>query len=345
MGRTERRTESVPVTRNGETFDVPRTYVVPKAVPPRDWDMIALHTVFGAVTLAVLGAMAWSTMAIGDLLALSAPVWVAYTVAGVFDLAWVVCMVLEWLCRYDPARAKAPRVAGWFALAVSMALIFTDSQLKGLWIVGLCGALVSAVVKSVWSLVMGHTAVKLPQDDQDWLTAKRGSGQTRLAMAAQERRLARVEARTALYRTEPDLKTESAISVLSQERAQAIEAAGGVDAEPVSRYPVGHMALNGNVHLGPQDTCKDTVCTGVLAVRDMSQDTGQDTGQDRTPRPRTVDGTRSVSSFVLSLLKDTPDMPRDMIRKAVRDALSPDTTDSAIDKAVTRAKARLRQAA
>jgi hypothetical protein len=127
------------------------------------------------------------------------------------------------------------------------------------------------------------------------------------------------------------------------------------------------MALNGNVHLGPQDTCKDTVCTGVLAVRDMSQDmgqdnggtgqdmgqdmgqdnggTGQDMGQDRTPRPRTVDGTRSVSSFVLSLLKDTPDMPRDMIRKAVRDVLSPDTTDSAIDKAVTRAKARLRQAA
>ena len=79
--------------------------------------------------------------------------------------------------------------------------------------------------------------------------------------------------------------------------------------------------------------------------QDMGQDTGQDMGQDRTPRPRTVDGTRSVSSFVLSLLRDTPDMPRDMIRKAVRDVLSPDTTDEAINKAVTRAKAKLRQAA
>lgn len=67
--------------------------------------------------------------------------------------------------------------------------------------------------------------------------------------------------------------------------------------------------------------------------------------QDRTPRPRTVDGTRSVSAFVLSLLKDNPGTPRDMIRSAVRDVLSPDTSDSAIDKAITRAKARLRQAA
>ncbi|MGW3910102.1 hypothetical protein ACWEBX_01050 [Streptomyces sp. NPDC005070] len=37
--------------------------------------------------------MVWSTVAIGGLLSMASPVWVAYGIAAVFDLAWIGFMV------------------------------------------------------------------------------------------------------------------------------------------------------------------------------------------------------------------------------------------------------------
>ena len=197
--RTERRTRMVSRTVGDKTHPVSQEYEVQVPVVPTDWDAVALSTVRAATTLSVLGAMAWSTVSIGDLLSMVAPSWVAYTVAGVFDLAWIVCMILEWLCRYDPARARIPRRAGWSALGISMVLIAGHGYAYGVLnghgrsflAVGIGGALVSAIAKSMWSVVMNHTAVKLSAEHEEWLAAERAETGTELALTAERRRLAR----------------------------------------------------------------------------------------------------------------------------------------------------------
>src|SRR3972149_3770615 len=129
--RTEERTRMVPETRDGRTHMIPQPYKVDLPVALRDWDAIALTAVHTAAALAVAGAVTWSTVAIGDLLSGVAPVWTSYLVAGVFDLAWITCMVLEWLSRYDQDRARLPVVCGWLALALSVTLIVVHGARYG----------------------------------------------------------------------------------------------------------------------------------------------------------------------------------------------------------------------
>jgi hypothetical protein len=196
--RTEERTRMVPVDRGGKVHQVEETYTVQVPVAPRDWDAIALGAVRVAASLAVAGAVTWSTVAIGDLLSGAAPTWTAYTIAGVFDMAWVICMVLEWLSRFDRARAKLPVICGWVALVVSVALIAVHGGYsEGSWVLGACGGAVSVVAKGVWTVVMRYSAVKLDPASQAWLDAERRDMNSRLATVAGRRQLARTESRTA----------------------------------------------------------------------------------------------------------------------------------------------------
>ena len=117
--RTEPRTRLVPHTIDGETKMVPEEYTVEVPVPPKDWDHIVLT---GALTVVAAGlgiVIVWSTSSIGDLLAraVSEPT-IAYAAATGFSLGWIVCMALEWLARYDPARIKRPRAAGHIFLSL-----------------------------------------------------------------------------------------------------------------------------------------------------------------------------------------------------------------------------------
>ena len=304
LTRTLRRTRQVSRTVGGKTHEVDKTFETDVPVVPKDWDAIAMSAVRAGTTLAVLGAMAWSTVSIGDLLSRVAPVWTAYTVAGVFDLAWIVCMILEWLARNDPERASLPRKAGWAALAISMGLIGLHGWVldhldgvEGALGVGIGGALVSAIAKSMWSVVMDFGAVELSEEDRGWLKAERAEVGTELAMTRERRQLAR---------------TRSTV------RAERL-ALGQDTGEPVQ--------------LTAHQVVLDRETEPVPAV------------QDRTPRPRTVvpiERAVSVSSYVLSLLDETPDMDGTDIRTRVRSRFGQDTSESGIAKAITRARSAIK---
>lgn len=187
MSRKPKRT--VPYELNGTVHHVP----APPLPPDRDAQVLAAVT--GVTALVIAGTVVWSTVAIGSLLSAIAPAWTAYLVAGVFDLAWITAMTLEWLSRYDAARARIPRWAGWIMLAVSMALIaLYGRSLDAAW-VGVCGSLVAAVSKCMWHLVMRHSAVRLSAQVQGWLTAEEQRIGAELALVSRQRNLSRTRAR------------------------------------------------------------------------------------------------------------------------------------------------------
>lgn len=189
---------------------VPEKYTVEV---PRDWDRALLGAAVTGTGLLLILAVIWSTASIGPLLALggvAAPI--AYGVAGVFDLAWIICMLLEWLARYQPAKAQAPRKAGYAFLVVAMAAIGAHGGLAGHWqglIVGLVGAAVSLVAKSVWSLTIRHAAQELSPVAQQWVARRQSAAGAELAMAAVGRQLARSNAHLIAYREAYDTPAPS----------------------------------------------------------------------------------------------------------------------------------------
>ncbi|MFJ3834463.1 protein transporter Sec31 [Streptomyces sp. NPDC090054] len=191
--RTETRTRQVLHTVDGEAEVIDEDYQV--EAPPRDWDDIALTTVTITTAVIVLASVAWSTAGIGDLLDRVAPSLAAYAAAGVFDLLWINCMILEWLTRYDPARARTFRSAGHFALAIAMAAVCLHGYIADSLEVGLVAAAVSALAKAGWTLALRAHARPLDARTQAWLVRRQARIGARLALSAQLRRLAAVEAR------------------------------------------------------------------------------------------------------------------------------------------------------
>jgi hypothetical protein len=324
--RTRPETVQVDKTVGGKTHRVDRTQDKVIPVVPKDWDAIALAGVRAATTLSVLGAMAWSTVSIGGLLSRVAPSWVAYTVAGVFDLAWIVCMLLEWLARNSPEQASLPRKAGWAALAISMALIVLHGHVQDFLLVGVGGALVSAIAKSMWSVVMGFGAVELDEENRGWLQAERQEVGTQLAMTQERRKLTRaldrVESeRLALGQDVPQLETDRTPplpepAVLSEdEKTKAVRALARAMDIPVRLFGLDET----------QDTAR------VPAVRDRTQDTV--VHLDRVGRP-------SVQSTVNKIYKQDPYMDGTDVRSAVRDVMGQDITEGSIAKAITRSPYR-----
>lgn len=196
-------TRTVPHTVNGVTEYVQVPYTTHVPVPPRDWDLIVRGGVTAATVLTVAGSIAWSTASIGDLLARSVDPAIAYGAAAVFDLGWITCMANEWLARYDRAKAKLPRATGHIALVVAMAAVFAHGWLQGghgAIAVGIIGALVSALAKGMWAITMRQHSVELDDRSQQWIERRLADAHARLATAAVERELARVEGATADYR-------------------------------------------------------------------------------------------------------------------------------------------------
>lgn len=203
LNRAVTRTRTIPFTpypgAPTELLDEEYTVHV-----PRDWD----RAVLGAVatgTAALLGlAVTWSTASIGALLALTGvTAAIAYGVAMVFDLAWILCMALEWLARYNPVKARAPRAAGYVALAISMAAIAIHGIAVGSpdsIAAGAIGSAVSLIAKGVWTLAIRHTAKPLSPIAQQWVTRRQAAAGAELAMAVIDRQLERSRSHLAAYR-------------------------------------------------------------------------------------------------------------------------------------------------
>ncbi|MGW7473677.1 protein transporter Sec31 [Streptomyces cyaneofuscatus] len=189
----------VPHTVDGKTRMVEEDYEAMVPVPPRDWDQAVTTAVTIAAALLVAVAVVWSVASIGDLLARAVVAPIAYLAATAFALAWVTCMALEWLARYDASRATGPRTVGNWALAADMAAVATHGYVEEALYVGLAGAAVSAVAKGMWSTVMRHQARPLPARTQKWLQDEEAEIAARLALGAATRHLARIEGQAAVY--------------------------------------------------------------------------------------------------------------------------------------------------
>ncbi|MGW1497559.1 protein transporter Sec31 [Streptomyces mirabilis] len=206
--RTIQRTRLVPHTVNGKTEMVLDRYTVDVPIPPRDWDRTVLTAVTAAAGLLVTVTVVWSTASIGDLLARVTIAPAAYAAAVAFDLAWILCMAVEWLSRYDPARASLPRRMGHGALAIAMVAVGAHGWLAGQVAIGAIGAVVSGIVKTLWTVVLRHHAKPLDAKTQQWVDKQRAEAGGELAMVAINRELTRarslVAAEEAALRTGPD---------------------------------------------------------------------------------------------------------------------------------------------
>lgn len=196
----------IPHTIGGKTHLIPDPNPAPAA--PRDVDRAVLTAVTAGAAVLVTVSVIWSTASIGDLLARVTVAPAAYGAAVVFDLAWIMCMAVEWLCRYEPKRAKLARWTGHAALLVAMVAVAAHGHLAGQLAIGIVGATVSGIAKGGWSMVMRAHARPLDERTLAWLHAEASEVDGALALIPVQRRLTRGRAqldaeRTAL-RIDPD---------------------------------------------------------------------------------------------------------------------------------------------
>ncbi|MFR9796158.1 protein transporter Sec31 [Streptomyces sp. MS06] len=192
------RTELVPHTIDGKTRLVPITVPVP--APPRDWDRIILTGVTTTAALVVAASVTWSTASIGDLLTRIVIAPAAYGAAAVFDLAWIACMAVEWLARYDRQQAALPRRMGHSALAVAMLAVAAHGYLLGHLVIGIVGAVVSGLAKSLWTVVLHHQAPPLDDRTRAWIEQELADAGASLALIPARRRVQRAHALVAAER-------------------------------------------------------------------------------------------------------------------------------------------------
>lgn len=189
MTRLAQATRYVEHTVNGRTRLVPQDYTAPK--PPRDWDQIILRGVTTAALGVGAGCIAWSTSSIGGLLSKAAPDPIAYGGAAVFDTLWIACLGLEWLARYEPAKAAAARRAGLLCLTIAVAALLVEGYTGKHMAAGIVGAFISIGVKRLWTLVLARHARRLDPLTQAWVEQEMDEVGGQLALAGINRRLAR----------------------------------------------------------------------------------------------------------------------------------------------------------
>lgn len=193
--RTVKEDHRFPYTVGGQTYVVSEPHEVKQVVQPKDLDEIVARSLAIVTFTVVLGAITWSTVAIGTLLSSMAPTWVSYLVAVIFDMTWAACMGAEWLMRYDKERAWLPRTAGWVALAVSVLTIALEGAMAtGKPVIGAAGGLVSILAKGLWMVTMNISARRLSALDQQWYEKAASAASAELARTVMERKLARTRA-------------------------------------------------------------------------------------------------------------------------------------------------------
>lgn len=189
---TRYRLETTTINGVSETEQVPYTAWEP--VPPRDWDGLILrgatYTAVGVSLLAVTSTAA----SIGGLLDRMIPAPIAYGVASIFSLAWLVCQALEYLARLEPEQATKARRFGWLFLIVSMGSVTAYGVDKHEPVAGGVGALVDLIAKGLCVLVLEQYAVPLSRGVAHWLRRRKETLTASAAVSGHKERLDRVEA-------------------------------------------------------------------------------------------------------------------------------------------------------
>lgn len=181
-------------TRDGITIPVTRVTESRVPVLPRDWRVVALKSIVLTVLGMTILTVAWSTWSIGSLLGGG----IGFFVATIFDVAWAVCLGLEYLSRYDDAKRKLPMTIGWILLAVTMGAIAWHGMELGSVPMAVVGAAVSLFAKVLWLGVMKHINAELTDDDKQWLAHQKSAAQAGAAIAEVKREVSRIEQKTLL---------------------------------------------------------------------------------------------------------------------------------------------------
>lgn len=192
--RTETRTRTVMHGPAGQERPLTESFEVRVPVLPRDWDSIAIKVATYVVLTLTLASVIWSTVSIGALLHGVA----GYAAAAVFDMAWLVNVLLEWLARNSPRKRTFAKRLGWALLVVTMGAIAWHGLLAGGLAMAVVGAAVSAFAKLLWMGIMRFINRDLSGLDQQWVEKKISEANAELAVAGVERLVSRQKALAAL---------------------------------------------------------------------------------------------------------------------------------------------------
>jgi hypothetical protein len=187
--RIQTETFSAPHTREGMTEIIERKREIRVPVLPRDWDTLSTRAAVGLVMALTLVSVVWSTWSIGSLLGGG----IGFAAAGVFDLAWAVCLILEWKARFEAAKRAFPRRLGWWLLAATMGAIFWHGWEMGSVSLAVTGAAVSAFAKTLWLGVMRHIDKDLSDEDAQWVAKQISAANAEMAIASVRRQAARIK--------------------------------------------------------------------------------------------------------------------------------------------------------
>ncbi|MFB7496049.1 hypothetical protein ACFC09_15380 [Streptomyces sp. NPDC056161] len=344
-------------TLDGETTyrEVERTVRVP--APPRDWDLVLVRgLITGALLVTGLSAY-WSTDSIGGLLSRSGSEVAAYSVAVIFESTWLSCQAREWLDRRDPERAKIPRRFGYAALAVTMAAIIAHGAVEHEVTSGIVGAVVSALAKAMWINVLGYYAVPMDPGMAHHLLTRRRRIAVKLALGAERRQLAAMEAYERLLYgqtagdvqvarietgTAPETTVFPAVPAVSPVSlphapaapavpapAPAAPAASPVSpqAAPVPPAPAPTETASAPVSPAPEDTARERVLKGLGLPLDQPGGAPAPAAAEQPPvepaptsRPhlQAVNGQTTKTGFIAAAITADPAITLDELTDQVR---------------------------
>lgn len=226
----------VPYAIGGKTHMI----TPPRPKLPRSLDRVLLGAITVACTLLLVAVAVWATVNIGELLAGLVPEWAAYGAASAFNLAWVICLGLEWVARRHPQQATAPMIAGWVFLAAEMIAVGVHGHVEGSLEIGLVGAAVSAIVKAVWTLLLRHYATPLDPMTQQWVDAERAQLAAERGLLDAHRDAMYARGQLADYRDALGLHGAPHRPVPELEAAPATHPAAPSVAPAAAQIPAGH---------------------------------------------------------------------------------------------------------
>lgn len=192
--KTEKRMRVISHGPEGQERALVENYTerVPKL--PRDWDQLAIKAAAGLVLTLTLVAIVWSTTSIGGILHGV----IGYAAASLFDISWIVNVILEWLSRFDRKKRRFSRVLGWALLVCTMGAIFWHGLLSHSIPLAVVGASVSMFAKVLWLGIMRFIDRELSELDQQWVEAEISRANAQLAVSGVRRQVARAENRAAM---------------------------------------------------------------------------------------------------------------------------------------------------
>lgn len=226
--REETRKRLVDHTVDGVTHTINKPYTRRVPVLPADWDGRAMKAASTLVLTLTAIAVVWSTVSIGMLLQGG----VGYAAAALFDISWIVVLLLEWMSRFDPDKRKFARTMGYVLVGVTMGAIFWHGMLQHSVALAVIGAAVSLIAKTLWMGIMRHVDRDLSDDDRQWVEAEISKANAKVAIAGVRRQAAAAEVHARLQL----LAAEQALGEIGELSANTAEQAD-VDVIHVDELP------------------------------------------------------------------------------------------------------------